>query len=204
MEWSVTLSDDEEEPFTDDEEDEFDDGSDAEEGTSRGDGDASSVSQGELPTSPSSMPSASSSSSLIVGVCAGAGATGAFEQAVADIIVTGYAKKDPVEALLMEMNCYKLAQNRAFEDCLNGTMAALIAIAMAAAAAPTTTTSLPPPPGGDGAAAAAAAGRDGGSAGVWSTSQVGKFLTVLKAQLAHWSFLLGKLTQVGFESLHDS
>ena len=50
------------------------------------------------------MPPLPPGTSLVEGVPAGAGAVGGFEQAVADIVVTGWAKKDPVEALLMEVS----------------------------------------------------------------------------------------------------
>ena len=224
IDWSVNLSDDEEEPdessdddgaafgdgFDDNDDDDDDDddrfsgglgsgsagqrgsghsgAASAEAGGGGGGGGGAGPSLSPPPLPPLSSPSSSSSSppppqlsplapgkSLVAGVAAGAGARGAFEQAVADIVVTGWAKKDPVEALLMEVNCYKLAQNKQFEDCLTGAAAALIAIAAADADTKR------------------GVGSSDGEA--WSTADVGRFLTALKAQLAYWAPLLAKLTQ---------
>jgi len=87
---------------------------------------------------------------------------------VADILVTGWEKKDQVESLLLEVNCFKLAQNQSFQHCLAGAAQALLTLAS-------------PPQ--------TAAGGGGGGAGAKA------FLGSLKAQLAHWKKLLSKLTQ---------
>ena len=88
------------------------------------------------------------------------------------------------------MNCYKLAQNQDFEDCLAGAMAALLAIAIADTAGKRLSSmpAAPPPPSSSGAAAAVAEEK-------WATADVGRFLTALKAQLVYWAPLLSKLTQ---------
>ena len=102
-------------------------------------------------------------------------------------MTTGWAKKQPVEALLMEVNCYKLAQNRGFEDCLAGVAAAMLHLA-----AENTDGSVVSWPAWSWEPRTGAVFLLGPT--MWC-AQV-KFLTQLKAQLGHWKKLMGKLTQV--------
>ena len=61
----------------------------------------------------------------------GSASDAAFQDTVREMIVTGYKNGSAVDSMVMEINCYKLSENRSFRDAALPALDAVLAIAFA-------------------------------------------------------------------------